>query len=288
MSKKNELILYQPDDLSTKLEVRVEEETIWLTQQLMSQLFDVDVRTISEHIGNIYKQKELTEEATIRKFRTVRKEGNRNVSRDLTHYNLDMIISIGYRVNSIRGTQFRIWANKVLRDFLLKGYSLNSRVNRIEDNVQTLSDKVDKIDLQINTSLPPKQGIFYDGQFFDAYVFVADLIKSAKKSIILIDNWIDESVLNLLTKRAENVNATIYTKKIKQVLQQDLKKHNLQYPKIEIKKFTKAHDRFLIIDEVTLYHLGGSLKDLGKEWVGFSKMEIDTKDILNKLEEEQL
>jgi len=162
---------------------------------------------------------------------------------------------------------------------------LNSRVNRIEDNVQTISDKVDKIDLQINTSLPPKQGIFYDGQFFDAYVFVADLIKSAKKSIILIDNWIDESVLNLLTKRAENVNATIYTKKIKQVLQQDLKKHNQQYPKIEIKRFTKAHDRFLIIDEVTLYHLGGSLKDLGKEWVGFSKMEIDAKDILSKLEE---
>ncbi|MDP8201820.1 MAG: RhuM family protein [Candidatus Tenebribacter burtonii] len=288
MSNKNELILYQPDNLSTKLEVRVEEETIWLSQTQIVTLFDSSKANISEHIKHIFQTNELEKKSTVRKIRTVRKEGNRKVSRDLIHYNLDMIISIGYRVNSIRGTQFRIWANKVLKDYLLKGYSLNSRVNRIEDNVQTLSAKVDQIDLQINTSLPPKQGIFYDGQFFDAYVFVADLIKSAQNSIILIDNWIDESVLKLLTKRNKNVSAIIYTKKIKQVLQQDLKKHNQQYPKIEIKKFTKAHDRFLIIDEVTIYHIGGSLKDLGKDWVGFSKMEIDAKDILNKLKEEAI
>jgi len=196
-----------------------------------------------------------------------------------------VIISVGYRVKSQRGIQFRIWANKILKDYLLKGYSLNNRMNRIEDTVHSLTKKVNEIDLQINTALPPKQGVFYDGQVFDAYIFVADLIKSAKKSILLIDNYIDESVLQLFTKRKRNVTVTIYTKNITKVLKQDLEKHNAQHPKIEIQKFTKAHDRFLIIDKTTVYHFGASLKDLGKKWFAFSKMELKAAEMIANLGE---
>jgi len=178
---RNEIILYQPDNLSEKLEVRIEEETIWLTQAQIVTLFDSSKANISEHIKHIFQTNELEKSSTVRKFRTVRKEGNRTVSRDLIHYNLDMIISIGYRVNSIRGTQFRIWANKVLKDYLLKGYALNNRMNRIEDKVQSLTEKVNEIDLQLKTNLPPNQDIFFNGQIFDAYTFVSGLIRSAKK-----------------------------------------------------------------------------------------------------------
>jgi hypothetical protein len=237
MNNKNEIILYQPDDLSTKLEVLVESDTIWLTQAQIVTLFDSSKANISEHVKHIFQTNELEENSTVRIFRTVKKEGNRTVSRDLTHYNLDMIISVGYRVNSFRGTQFRIWANKVLKNYLLKGYALNQRMNRIENNVENLIEKVNSIDLQINSELLSKQGIFYNGQIFDAYVFVSDLIKSAKTSILLIDNYIDESVLQLFTKRNKAVTVRIYTKNITKILKQDLEKHNAQYPKIKIKRF---------------------------------------------------
>ncbi|MCF6183180.1 MAG: virulence RhuM family protein, partial [Bacteroidales bacterium] len=216
-------------------------------------------------------------------IRTVRKEGKRTVSRELVHYNLDMIISIGYRVNSIRGTQFRIWSNKILKDYLLKGYSLNNRMNRIEDNVYSLMKKVDKIDFQIKTNLPPKQGIFYNGQVFDAYTLIADIIRSAKQSIIVIDNYIDDTVLKQLAKRRKNTKVTVYTKTISKLLKQDVAKHNEQYPKVELKKLTTAHDRFLIIDRKTVYHFGASLKDAGKKWFAFSKLNIDAGDIIDKL-----
>jgi hypothetical protein len=198
-------------------------------------------------------------------------------------YNLNVIISVGYRVKSKQGTQFRIWATQVLKDHLLKGYSVNQRMNRLENKFDKLNEKVDRIDLEIHTSLPPKQGIFYDGQVFDAYVFVADLIKTARKSIILIDNYVDESVLQLFTKRNKNVTVSIYTKNISKTLKQDLEKHNAQYPKIEMEKFDKAHDRFLIIDETTVYHFGASLKDLGKKWFAFSKMEMDALEMIANL-----
>lgn len=272
---KNEVVIYQAENLAKRLEVRIEDETIWLTQSQIVELFESSKANISEHIKHIFQTGELNQNATVRDFRTVRREGNRKVTRKLLYYNLDMIISIGYRVNSIRGTQFRIWANKILKDYLLKGYSLNRRINRIEDTVYSLAEKVDAIDLQINTSLPPKQGLFYDGQVFDAYIFVANLIKSAIKSILLIDNYIDESVLQLFTKREKNVTVKIYTKNITKVLRQDLEKHNAQYPEIKIEKFTKGHDRFLIIDETTVYHFGASLKDLGKKWFAFSKMDTE-------------
>lgn len=279
----NELIIYQANELTQNIEVRIDDDTIWLTQKQIVTLFDSSKANISEHIKNIFQTGELDKEATVRNFRTVQKEGNRTVTRELIHYNLDMIISIGYRVNSIRGTQFRIWANKVLKDYLLRGYSLNKRMNRLEENVKNLSDKVEGIDLQLQTSLPPNQGIFYNGQIFDAYTLIADIIRSAKNTIILIDNYIDDTVFKQLAKRNKKVKVVIYTKKLNAITKQDLEKHNAQYPEIEIKKLTTAHDRFLIIDNKTVYHFGASLKDAGKKWFAFSKLDIDADDVIEKL-----
>jgi len=282
---KNEIILYQANELSTHIEVRVEKDTVWLTQAQIVTLFDSSKANISEHIKHIFQTGELQKELTVRKIRTVQTEGNRKVSRNLTHYNLDMIISIGYRVNSIRGTQFRIWANKVLKDFLLKGYSLNHRVSRIESNVHTLIEKVNDIDLQINTHLLPTQGVFFDGQIFDAYSFVADLIRSAKHSLILIDNYIDDTVLTHFTKRNNNVDFYIFTKSISKQLKLDIEKHNQQYNPVKVQEFEKAHDRFLIIDEKEVFHIGASLKDLGKKWFAFSKINESSVTIVNLIDE---
>lgn len=282
MNSQNEIVIYQDQHLAQRIEVRIENETAWLNRQQIASLFDRDVKTIGKHINNALKE-ELRGLSTVAIFATVQIEGERTVTRQIEFYNLDVIISVGYRVKSQRGIQFRIWANKILKDYLLKGYSLNQRMNRIEDSVHSLANKVSEIDLQINTVLPSKQGIFYDGQVFDAYVFVSDLIKSAKKSILLIDNYVDESVFQLFTKRKKSVTADIYTKKVTKIMKQDLEKHNSQYPTISIKKFSKAHDRFLIIDEVTVYHFGASLKDLGKKWFAFSKMELESVEMIAKL-----
>ncbi len=281
---KNEIIIYQPEELTTKIEVLLEDETVWLSQTQMADLFQSTKQNISLHINNVYKEGELQKEATVKEYLTVQTEGKRKVQRKITIYNLDVIISVGYRVKSKQGTQFRIWATKVLKDYLLKGYALNNRMNRIEDNVEKLTRKVNEIDLQIKTNLPRNQGIFYNGQVFDAYLLVTDIIKSAKRSIILIDNYVDETVLAMLDKRKKNCEATIYTKKITKQLKLDIEKHNEQYPKIELKKLTTAHDRFIIIDRKTVYHFGASLKDAGKKWFAFSKLEINAGDILEKLE----
>ncbi|PKP22651.1 MAG: DNA-binding protein [Bacteroidetes bacterium HGW-Bacteroidetes-21] len=283
---KNEIIIYQQDDLSIKLDVVLLEDTIWLTQNQIVILFDSSKSNISEHITHIFQTKELNEDASIRKFRTVQKEGNRSVSRDLVYYDLDVIISVGYRVNSIRGTQFRIWANKVLKEYLLKGYAVNQRFDRIEKDIKYLKNKTDAFDLQIKTSLSPSEGIFFDGNIFDAYLFLTDLVKSAKKSIILIDNYIDESVLTILSKRRTEVSCSIYSSQINKQLLLDVKKHNQQYPEIRLIHFFKSHDRFLIIDSKTVYHIGASLKDLGKKWFAFSKIGIDADIILTRLNED--
>jgi len=280
---KDEIIVYQADELSTRLEVRIEGETIWLTQTQIVILFDSSKANISEHIKNIFESGELEKKSTVRKIRTVQIEGDRSISRELTHYNLDMIISIGYRVNSIRGTQFRIWANKVLKDYLLRGYVVDQRLDRIENDVLFLKEKVNQFDLRIITNLPPNEGVFFDGQVFDAYLFVSDLVKSAKESILLIDNYVDETVFSILSKRNTGVKATIYTSKLTSQLKLDQHKHNQQYPSIELKSYTKSHDRFLILDGKIVYHLGASLKDLGKKWFAFSKIEIDAKVLINKL-----
>ncbi len=279
---KNEIVIYQPNELANRIEVRFEDETVWLNRQQIASLFDRDVKTIGKHINNALKE-ELKDFPTVAKFATVQKEGNRLITRQIEYYNLDMILSVGYRVKSQRGVQFRIWANKILKDYLLKGYSINNRINRIEDTVHSLAKKVDEIDFQINTTLPPKQGIFYNGQVFDAYTLIADIIRSAQKSIILIDNYIDDTVFKQLAKRNKNVSATVYTKNINKTLKQDLQKHNEQYSAIEIKKLTTAHDRFLIIDSKIVYHFGASIKDAGKKWFAFSKLDINANDILEKL-----
>lgn len=277
--EQGEIILYQPDE-TVKLEVRMEDETVWLTQAQIVELFQSSKANISEHIKNIYEQEELEESSTVRDFRTVRQEGRRQVVRNLTYYNLDAIISIGFRVNSKRGIQFRQWANKVLKEYLLKGYSINRRLSELEKTVALHSEK---IDFFVRTSLPPVEGIFYDGQIFDAYKFATDLIKSAKTSLVLIDNYVDESVLLMLSKRNPGVSATVYTQRITPQLQLDLDKHNDQYPPINMRTYRNGHDRFLIIDDREVYHIGASLKDLGKKMFAFSRLSIPAKMILDIL-----
>lgn len=282
---KNEIIIYQPNELASHIEVRVDEDTVWLNKDQISVLFGRERTVIGRHINNIFKEGELDREVVCAFFALTTQHGaikGKMQTSNVEFYNLDVIISVGYRVKSKQGTQFRIWANKILKDFLLKGYALNKRMNRIEEHVDSLSKKVEGMDLQINASLPPSQGLFFDGQIFDAYSFVADLIKSAKHRIVLIDNYVDESVLTLLSKRKKNVRATIFSSHITKQLQLDLQKHNQQYPSIELSEFSRSHDRFLIIDEV-VYHFGASLKDLGKKWFAFSKMEMAVNEILFKI-----
>jgi hypothetical protein len=276
-----EIIIYQTPDSLTVLDVRIEHETIWLSQKQMAELFDCSADNIGLHLKNIYNEMELSEVATTEEFSVVQIEGKRKVVRKLFLYNLDTIISVGYRINTKRGTQFRIWANKVLKEYLLKGYAINQRVDRIENKLLDLDQK---FDLLIRTNLPPNEGVFYDGQIFDAHQFVSGLIRSADKSIVLIDNYVDESVLILLSKRKPKVAATICTAAISSQLKLDIERFNAQYPKIEVKKFNKSHDRFLIIDTQTVYHIGASLKDLGKKWFAFSRIGLDAKEIIDKLE----
>ena len=268
--EQGEIILYQPDE-AVKLEVRLEDETVWLTQAQLVELFQSSKANISEHIKNIYEQGELEENSTVRDFRTVRQEGKRQVVRNISYYNLDAIISIGFRVNSKRGILFRQWANKVLKDYLLKGYSINRRLSELE---QTVSEHSKKIDFFVRTSLPPVEGIFFDGQIFDAYKFASDLIKSARQSLVLIDNYVDESVLLMLSNRQPGVTATIYTQRITSQLRLDLDRHNDQYPPVDVWTCKFSHDRFLIVDETDVYHIGASLKDLGKKMFAFSKLDI--------------
>jgi len=276
---KAEVLIYQPDNATSIIEVKLENETVWLTQAQMAELFQTTRNNITLHIGNVFKEKELEQTSVCKDSLLTAEDGKKYKTK---FYNLVVIISVGYRVKSQRGTQFRIWANKVLKDYLLKGYVLNQRVDRIENK---LLEHDQKFELLINTHLPPKEGIFYDGQIFDAYLFVSDIIKSATKSIVLIDNYVDESVLMLLSKRNPKVETTIYTTSITAQLKLDLTKFNAQYPKIEVKTFAKSHDRFLIIDSNTVYHIGASLKDLGKKWFAFSKTELNASDILSKLNE---
>ena len=287
MDSKSEIILYQPDN-EVRLEVRLEDETVWLTQAQMAELFQTTPQNITIHIRSVYSENELESEATCKDSLQVRREGNRVVRRIQKMYNLDVIISVGYRVKSVRGTRFRQWANKVLKEYLLKGYSINQRIDDLEHRVNDrlinhenrLDDIDSKIDFFVRTSLPPVEGIFYDGQIFDAYAFATNLIRSAKQSIVLIDNYVDESVLLMLSKRGEAVGADIYTQSISRQLQLDLERHNSQYPPIGIHTCRRSHDRFLIVDNSDVYHIGASLKDLGKKMFAFSKMRIPAGDIL--------
>jgi len=218
--------------------------------------------------------------------------GRRYLPYVFTEQGVSMLSAVLRSETAIKVSILIIDAFVEMRKFISQNANLFLRINNIEQK-QIASDikqletnnKIDAIlDALEDKSVKPNQGIFYDGQVFDAYVFIADLIKSAKKSILLIDNYVDESVLQVFTKRNNNVSVSIYTKNITKTLKQDLEKHNAQYPKITVLQFTKAHDRFLILDETTVYHFGASLKDLGKKWFAFSKMEMEAKEILAKLE----
>ena len=284
MEKQGEIILYQPDE-AVKLEVRLEDETVWLTQAQIAELFQRDRTVITKHINNVFKEKELEEKSNVHFLHIA------NSDKPVKFFSLDVIISVGYRVKSVRGTQFRQWANKILKEYLLKGYSINQRLNDMEYRMnnrffqieKTIAEHDAKIDFFVRTSLPPVEGIFFDGQIFDAYKFATDLIKSAKCSLILIDNYVDESVLLMLSKRNSGVSATIYTHKINAQLQLDLNKHNEQYPPIEVRTYKSSHDRFLIIDNTEVYHIGASLKDLGKKMFAFSKLELPAHTIIDVL-----
>ncbi len=279
-NKNNQIVVYQPEEGISSLEVRLENDTVWLTQNQMAELFQTDRTSIVKHIGNIYNSLELDEFLTCAKIAQVQIEGKRKVKREMIYYNLDVIISVGYRVNSKRGTQFRIWANQILKNYLLKGYALNNRIERIEEK---LFEHEKKFQLIIKQAVPPTEGIFFQGQIFDAYKLVADIVRSAEKSIVLIDNYVDDTVLTLFSKRKKEVHLKILTKNLSKQLLLDLKKFNEQFPPAEIKEFNQSHDRFMIIDDKDLYHFGASLKDLGKKCFGFSKMNTGVVEMLKAI-----
>jgi len=274
----NQIIVY--DNGEVEIEIQLDNDTVWITQKQLAILFEVEIHTINYHIKNIFKQKELNKTSTIRKIRIVQNEGHRKVERNVKHYNLDMIISVGYRVNSIKATKFRQWATIILKQYITNGYVINSekitvdRFLSLESDVISLKQDMNKVKSTIqDNQLEIKQGIFYDGQIYDAYVFVNDLLKSAKKDIVLIDNYVNDTILTLFSKY-ENLQFTIITKSLSKQLKLDAEKYNSQYKKLQIKISSKFHDRFLLIDNSEAYHLGASLKDLGKKVFGFNKIDI--------------
>jgi hypothetical protein len=284
---KNEIVIYQADSSAERIDVQIdaERETIWLSQKQMGVLFGKDTDTIGLHLKNIFHEQEINEALTTEFFSVIQKEGKRNVKRNIKYYNLDAILSVGYRVNSKRGTQFRQWATQRLKDYLLKGYAINNRITRLENKLEGLTNKVEEMDIQINTKALPTQGVFFDGQIFDAYELTSRIIRSAQESITLIDNYLDESTFSLLAKKREHVVVTILTKtplneehKASKQLALDLRKANEQYGNFTVKFFAKSHDRFLVIDQNEVYHLGASLKDLGKKWFAFTKLNRQSVD----------
>ena len=283
----NEIVLYQPNE-QMSLEVKLENETVWLTQQQIADLFGVKRPAVTKHLGNIFREGELDITSVSSILEHTAADGKIYSTQ---FYNLDAILSVGYRVNSKNATLFRRWANQVLKEYMLRGYAVNQRIVYVEEyfdkrlraHEQRIENVEQKIDFFVRTSLPPHQGIFYDGQIFDAYTFINDRIREATTRIILIDNYIDDSVLTILSKRADKVAATIYTKKPSAQLQLDIQKHNAQYPPISVVEFDRSHDRFLCIDD-TVYHLGASIKDLGKKWFAFNRMEMPTTELLQKMQ----
>ena len=291
---KGEIVVYQPDEI-TRLEVKVNEDTVWLTQTQIAQLFGVGQPAISKHLKNIFASGELDITAVHSILEYTAVDGK---SYKTGFYNLDAILSIGYRVNSRQATRFRQWANTILKEYLIRGLSFNARLLQLSADIDRrltthaiklnehecqLKEQSQKIEFFIQSSLPPKQGIFFDGQIYDAYSFVAELVRKATRRIVLIDNYIDDTVLTMLSKRSDGVEATIYTGKVSKQLQLDIDKHNAQYPPITVRTFSKAHDRFLIIDD-TVYLIGASIKDLGKKWFGFTQLEnTDAEDLLGRM-----
>ena len=284
----NQIVVYQPNE-TVRLDVRLENETVWLTQLKIAELFGVQKAAISKHVRNIFASGELARDATVSKMETVQTEGGRSVVRTQEFFNLDVIIAVGYRVNSQRATQFRIWATKVLKEYLLRGYSVNARLNQLEDTMHRNLAKHDdrlatleqKVDFFVQTQSPPLQGVFYDGQLWDARALVLKLIQSAKRSLILIDNWATPEALDLFTKKRKGVKVTVFTsehydkKQVphRKISPADVATFNAQYPKLVVRYNETFHDRFLIVDDKELYLIGASLKDLGSKCFAFTKLD---------------
>ncbi len=280
-------IIYNNGEL--ELNVSIDNETVWLNRNQISNLFGRDVKTIGKHINNVFSDGELEKVLTVANFATVQNEGGRAVKRDVEYYNLDVIISVGYRVKSHNGVKFRQWATSVLKSYIADGYAINSekitnqRFKELENSVKLLSSRMDDISNLIkNDFAQPQEGIFFDGQVYDAYAFINDLIKSAKNEVILIDNYVDDSVFTLFSKYS-NLKVIIYTQTITKQLKLDYQKYKVQYKNIKLREFKNTHDRFIIIDNSKIYHIGASLKDLGKKWFAFSKFDMDALEILEKL-----
>ena len=297
--QRGEIILYQPDE-TVRLEVRLEDETVWLTQAQMAELFQTSRNNVTLHIGNVFKEGELSEYSVRKESLLTAADGKKYRTKI---YNLDVIISVGYRVKSQRGTQFRQWASKVIKDYLLRGYAINQQLKQMEQRIdaridahtqmdqkhfmqieQTLADHQQKIDFFVRTNQPPVEGVFFEGQIFDAYRFVETLVKSAQREIILIDNYVDATVFDLLEKRGQGVDATIYTEHVGQSLQHLQQLNQQQYGRrVELREYSsRFHDRFLILDDA-LYHFGASFKDLGRRLFAFERMGIDKNVILGQL-----
>lgn len=267
MQNNSEIVIYQSQDGLARLDVRLDKETVWLTQQQIADLFGVQIPAISKHLSNIFKEGELDKNSVISILENTAKDGK--VYRT-QFYNLDAILSVGYRVNSVYATQFRQWATKVLNNYLKYGYAISNRFERLEQRVAKTEAQIESF---VHAALPPREGIFVDGQIYDAFEFIERLIKSAQKSILLIDNYVDESVLTMMSEKQTRVNATIYTKEISNALQLAQKNFNTQYGGLTLQKTQAFHDRFLIIDDKTIYLIGASMKDAGKRLFAFTQMD---------------
>jgi len=275
------MVIYNDGEL--ELNISVENETVWLTQAQLSDIFDKDQSVISRHINNIFKDNEVDEKSNMQKMHIA------NSDKPVSLYSLDIVLAVGYRTNSPKAIKFRQWASNVLKEYIQNGYAINSerithqRFKELESDVSLLKSQVKNISKGLeNSTIQAKNGIFYDGQIYDAYVFVNDLLKSARSEVVLIDNYIDDTVFTLFSKYP-NMKIKIYTKSISKQLQLDFQKYKLQYKNIELQEFKKAHDRFLILDQKEMYHIGASLKDLGKKWFAFSKFDMKALEILEKL-----
>jgi len=288
-NKDSAIVLYSPNN-SIRLEVRLEEDTVWLSLSQMAELFQTTKQNISLHVNNIYNEAELIKDRTVKDFLTVQKEGNRNIQRKICYYNLDVIISVGYRVKSQVGTQFRIWANHVLKEFLINGYVNKSQLMYVEERLeihlqehdQKLTSLQNQVDFLVDTHRSHEENLFPTGCVFDAWEYVSGLVRSAEVRVILIDNFCDERTLTLLAKRKDGVKCFVYTR-YSQGFEADLMKYNSQYPSIKyVQLKQKEHDRFLIIDD-TVYILGDSIKDLGHSLTAVLKTGFSPAEILEKL-----
>jgi len=275
--EKNEIIVYQPEGGEFHIEVRVDQDTVWLTQAQMAELFNTDRTSINRHIRNIFQTQELYESSTCAKIAQVRLEGGRSIKRVVPYYNLDMIISVGYRVNSISGTRFRQWANRVLKEHMLRGFSVNQRLVAHENKLENIDSRViyleKQVDFFVKANLPPKEGVLQAKAFWSGYEFAVQLVRSAKQEIVIIDPFADDTTLSLMPKRNPGVNAIIYSARINQTMKAECERLNRQCPPVELRTMREVHDRFIVVDE-TVYHIGASIKDLGNKLTAFSVLSL--------------